>query len=110
MKSKSGMRQFIWSFLLVAALAMFASCGGGNSGASSNNTEYAYVANWASSNISQYTIGANGVLTAMAASAVGAGSDPFRVTVDPSGKYAYVANFGQSSGLGGGNISQYTIG
>lgn len=40
----------------------------------------------------------------MAAPTVAAGTGPVSVTVDRSGKYAYVANFTS------GNISQYAIG
>jgi 6-phosphogluconolactonase (cycloisomerase 2 family) len=65
---------------------------------------YAYVANYGSDTVSQYTIGANGALTPMPTPTVSAGSSPTSVTVDPSGKYVYVANYGNSS------VSQYTIG
>ena len=40
----------------------------------------------------------------MATATVAAGPSPMAVTVDPSGRYAYVANGG------GNNVSQYTIG
>ena len=65
---------------------------------------FAYVANFDSNNISQYTIGADGSVTAMTTATVAAGTQPFSVTVDPSGKHAYAANYGSN------NISQYTIG
>jgi len=64
---------------------------------------YAYVANAGDGTVSQYTIAANGSLTAMTTATVAAGTTPHSVTVDPSGKYAYVANSGSN------NISQYTI-
>jgi 6-phosphogluconolactonase len=54
--------------------------------------KYAYVANQGSNNVSQYTIGANGSLTAMSNATVAAGASPVSVAVDPSGTYAYVAN------------------
>ena len=73
--------------------------------------EYAYVANSNttnlvnnSSSISQYTVGATGALTPMNPATVAAGTNPVSVTVDNSGQYAYVANFGSN------NVSQYTIG
>ncbi len=65
---------------------------------------YAYVPNNFNNTVSQYTIGVNGSLTAMAASAVAAGAGPYAVTVDPTGRYVYVTN------QGGGSVSQYTIG
>jgi 6-phosphogluconolactonase len=58
----------------------------------------------APSTISAYSINAStGALTAVAGSPFGAGIQPFSVTVDPSGMFAYVAN------LGSGTISAYTI-
>jgi DNA-binding beta-propeller fold protein YncE len=70
--------------------------------------QYAYVANFGNSvasNISQYTIGTNGDLAPnTTAPTVGVGVNPISITVDPSGQYAYVANFGDST------VSQYTIG
>ena len=70
----------------------------------SNAYKYAYVANSGSNNISQYTIGTDGALTAMASATVPAGTAPYSVTVDQSGQYVYVANSGSNT------VSQYTIG
>ena len=68
---------------------------------------YAYVVNAGSNDISQYTIAANGTLTALATATVTAGLSPYSITVVPSGlnagKYAYVAN------KGGNNVSEYNI-
>ena len=72
------------------------------------NGLYAYVANTYTGNgfntISQYTIGMGGALSAMNPDAFAEGSFPWFVTVDPSGRYAYVANFGFST------VSLCTIG
>jgi YVTN family beta-propeller protein len=65
---------------------------------------YAYVVNAGSNDISQYTIAANGTLTALATATVAAGTTPYSIAVDPLGQYAYVANYGSNS------VSQYTIG
>ncbi|MGA7749574.1 MAG: beta-propeller fold lactonase family protein [Gallionella sp.] len=69
---------------------------------------YAYVANYGSNNVSEYTI-SSGVLTPNTAetptATIAAGSNPFSVTVDPSGEYVYVVN----SGTNPGTISQYSI-
>ncbi|MWL91579.1 beta-propeller fold lactonase family protein [Cupriavidus sp. SW-Y-13] len=62
-----------------------------------------YVTNAGSSAVSQYTIGEGGTLTPISPASVGAVSTPYSVSVDPSGKYAYVAGWG-------GVVSQYTIG
>jgi YVTN family beta-propeller protein len=71
---------------------------------------FAYVANFGSDNVSAYTINAStGVLTeidqngATAGTAVAAGSHPFSISIDPSGKFAYVAN------LDSDTVSAYTI-
>ena len=68
---------------------------------------YAYVANDIGNNVSEYTI-SSGVLTLNTSTAnstgtVNAGLNPVSVTVDPTGQYAYVANYGD------GTVSQYTI-
>jgi len=56
-----------------------------------------------SGTISQFTIGNNGALTAMATPTVVADAGVSSVTVDPTGKYLYATN------RGAGTISQYTI-
>jgi 6-phosphogluconolactonase (cycloisomerase 2 family) len=53
--------------------------------------------------VSQYTIDAGGALSAMSPATVATGSRPFSVAVDPTGRYAYVANYT------GHTVSQYTI-
>ena len=73
-------------------------------GTPSSATLYAYVANYSSNTVSQYTIGTGGALTAMSTATVTAGYGPFSVAVDPFSKYAYVANTGSNT------VSQYTIG
>ena len=57
-----------------------------------------------SSNVSAYTINATtGALTPVPGSPFEAGLRPFSVVVDPTGKFAYVANYGSN------NVSAYTI-
>lgn len=65
--------------------------------------KYVYVANYQASDVSQYAIGADGALRPMVPSRVAAGTNPAAVVVEPSGRYAYVANYG-------GTVSQYTVG
>lgn len=68
--------------------------------------QFAYVANSHSGTISVYTINqTTGALTS--GFAVAAGTYPRSIAVDPSRKFAYVANEG--SGGGYGTISVYTI-
>ena len=63
----------------------------------------AYVANSGATSVSQYTIGTSGALTPMATPTVAAGSSPRSVTVDPLGRFAYVANFSSN------NVSAYMV-
>ena len=71
---------------------------------------FAYVANscvttrdCSAGTVSAYTINSStGALSAVASSPFAAGDDPQSVTVDPSGRFAYVANEGDS-------VSAYTI-
>ncbi len=65
--------------------------------------KFAYVANFGSNNVSAYTINSStGVLTAVSGSPFVAETNPTSVTVDSTGRFAYVAN-------AGGNVSAYTI-
>jgi len=70
--------------------------------------KYAYVTNTEDKNISQYTIGANGALTANGTKSIGVGLGPNSLAIDPSGKYAYVSNYGNVATTPG-TISQFTI-
>jgi 6-phosphogluconolactonase (cycloisomerase 2 family) len=72
--------------------------------------KFAYVANDVSGNVSAFSIDAStGALMAVSGSPFPAGSGlqpvtvPFSVTVDPSGKFAYVANFSS------GDVSAFSI-
>ena len=68
--------------------------------------QFAYVANADSSNVSGYTINAaTGALTAIPGSPFPARSNPASVAVDPTGKFAYVAN----SNSDFNEVSGYTI-
>ena len=74
--------------------------------------EYAYVANYGDGTnpgtVSEYTIDATtGALTPITGSPVATGVGPESVTVDPTGKYAYVAD--RSGGINPGTVSEYTI-
>ena len=93
----------------VIGLLLLAACGGGGGGGdgggggggATNIPRYAFVANINDNSVSSYVVDADsGRLKYIGKAA--AGSQPQSVTVDPSGKYAYVAN-------DGGNVSQYTI-
>jgi 6-phosphogluconolactonase len=82
----------------------------------SPNGKYAYVADYACAGpgcvaaqgtISQYTVGADGSLTAMSPATVNTGSPtsrPNSLIVDPTSAYLYVANTGD------GTVSEFNIG
>ena len=104
-------------------ISLLVSCGGGGSGgglpASATYTpKFTFVANSVSNDISVYTIDSStGALTQVSCGPNGttgcngtveptnfvAGTSPGSVTVDPSGKFAYVTNSGS------GDVSAYTI-
>jgi DNA-binding beta-propeller fold protein YncE len=72
--------------------------------------KYVYVANTGSAappavagTISQFSIGALGLLTPIGTGTVAAGLGVSSVTVDPTGSYAYATNRGESS------LSEYSI-
>lgn len=64
--------------------------------------EYAYASNQSDNTVSQYTIGAGGVLKLIGTQA--AGAEPNAIAVVPSGRYLYVANWNDNT------LSEYTIG
>src|SRR5260370_29781003 len=58
-------------------------------------SEFAYVVNNGSNSVSIYSVDSNtGVLTKVGGSQFPAGSRPESVAVDPSGRFAYVVNYG----------------
>ena len=102
-------KKIIFHALFLVSMLLSACGGGGGGGGGTTTVRSAYVANSGDGTISQYTIGGGGALTPKGtptvASMVGnPGSSPTSVTVDPAGKYAYVANSGNEV------ISQFTIG
>lgn len=71
----------------------------------------AYVTNKIDNTVSQFKINLDGTLTSIGAP-VNTGVTPNVVTVDPTGRFAYVANFGDNPGSGGTQgttVSQYLI-
>jgi 6-phosphogluconolactonase (cycloisomerase 2 family) len=71
--------------------------------------EYAYVANRYSNNISAYAINAStGALTQVQGSPFATGYGAYAVAIDPTGRFAYVANDGTGSGSQG-NVSGFAI-
>jgi len=80
-----------------------------NAGRTKTVAEFAYVANLYSNSVSAYAINAsNGALTQVQGSPFAAGYGAYAVAIDPTGKFAYVANNGTSSGKQG-NVSAFGI-
>ncbi len=71
--------------------------------ANSPGAAFAYMASGGNT-VSQYTIGANGALTPMTPATVAAGTGSQSIAADPSGKFAYTANWKSN------NLSLYSIG
>ncbi len=71
----------------------------------------AYVANLTdgpTNGVSQYGIGAGGLLAAKSPATVASGLQPIAVAVSPDGKSVYVTNSDQTAGSG--SVSQYDVG
>ena len=93
-----------WSRLLLAGASAAAVLG---VAASAQAAPYAYVANAdgdGPSDVSQFNIGAGGLLSALSPPTVAAGSGPEGVAVSPDGKSVYVTNLGDNT------LSQYDVG
>ena len=70
--------------------------------------EFVYVANHYSDNVSAYAIDAStGALTEVKGSPFGTSYGPYGVAIDPSGKFAYVAN--NCAAGKPGSVSAFTI-
>jgi DNA-binding beta-propeller fold protein YncE len=72
--------------------------------ASAHADQYVYVANAGSGDVSQYSVGAGGAVTALSPARVGAGDTPSDVVVSPDRKSVYVTNSGDDT------VSQYDVG
>jgi 6-phosphogluconolactonase (cycloisomerase 2 family) len=74
---------------------------------------YAYATNTAApavlGTISQYSIGLDGTLMALAPASVPAGYNAFSIAINPAGTYAYVANYNKTGNPANSTLSQYSI-
>src|SRR5271167_4841664 len=77
-------------------LSGLSGCGSGGSVTTTPppaNLQLAYVANYTDNTVSGYVINSSaGALTPDSAGPFPAGTGPFSIAVEPSGKFAYVAN------------------
>jgi 6-phosphogluconolactonase (cycloisomerase 2 family) len=65
---------------------------------------YAYATNRVDGNVSQFSVNADGSLSAMSPATVAAGDTPTSIAFDRSGKFVYVTNVGDKT------VSQYSVG
>ena len=72
------------------------------------NGKYLYATDNGGDDVSQYSVGLDGTLTALAPATVGAGSEPVQIAVSPDGHNVYVANSAISGGTG--SVSVYHVG
>ncbi len=68
-------------------------------------TVYAYATNFDDNTVSMYELNpdGSGSLIAQSPATVAAGTNPFSISVEPTGEYVYVSNWGSN------NVSQYKI-
>jgi 6-phosphogluconolactonase (cycloisomerase 2 family) len=73
-------------------------------------SSYAYLSNINGNTVSEFGIGANGTLSSLSPPSVAAGTEPVFLAFDPTGKYAYEANYTVDVSAGPGTVSQYAVG
>jgi 6-phosphogluconolactonase (cycloisomerase 2 family) len=71
---------------------------------------YAYLSNINGKSVSEFAIGTNGALTDLNPASVATGTEPVYLAFDPTGRYAYEANYTLDFSSGPGTVSQYTVG
>ncbi len=71
---------------------------------------YAYVSNINGNTLSEYGISASGTLSSLNPASVPTGTEPVFLAFDPTGKYAYEANYTVDVSSAQGTVSQYTVG
>ena len=73
-------------------------------------SSYAYLSNINGDSISEFGIGTAGTLTSLNPASVPAGAESTFLAFDPTGKYAYEANYTIDVSSPPGTVSQYTVG
>jgi 6-phosphogluconolactonase len=73
-------------------------------------SSYAYLSNINGKTVSEYGIGADGTLSSLNPASVAAGTEPVFLAFDPTGKYAYEANYTVDLSSAQGTVSQYALG
>jgi len=73
-------------------------------------SSYAYLSNINGNTVSEYGIGADGTLSSLNPASVPTGTEPVYLAFDPTGKYAYEANYTVDYSSAQGTVSQYAVG
>jgi 6-phosphogluconolactonase (cycloisomerase 2 family) len=73
-------------------------------------SSYAYLSNIDGNTVSEYGIGPDGTLTSLNPASVPTGTEPVFLAFDPTGKYAYEANYTVDVSSATGTVSQYAVG
>jgi 6-phosphogluconolactonase len=71
---------------------------------------YVYLSNINGKSVSEFAIGTDGALADLNPASVAAGTEPVYLAFDPTGKYAYEANYTVDLASPPGSVSQYTVG
>lgn len=73
-------------------------------------SSYAYLSNINGKSISEYGIGTDGTLSSLNPPSVASGTEPVFLAFEPTGKYAYEANYTVDFSAAPGTVSQYAVG
>jgi 6-phosphogluconolactonase (cycloisomerase 2 family) len=73
-------------------------------------SSYAYLSNINGKTVSEFGIGADGTLSSLNPGSVATGTEPVFLAFDPTGKYAYEANYTVDLSSAQGTVSQYALG
>jgi len=71
---------------------------------------YAYLSNINGNTVSEYGINADGTLSSLNPASVATGTEPVYLAFDPTGRYAYEANYTVDYSSAQGTVSQYAVG
>jgi YVTN family beta-propeller protein len=72
-------------------------------------SSYAYLSNINGDTLSEYGIGTDGTLSSLNPASVATGTEPVFLAFDPTGKFAYEANYTVDVSAAQGTVSQYAV-
>jgi 6-phosphogluconolactonase (cycloisomerase 2 family) len=116
MKIGGSISRIVGTVVLSASVLTMTACGGGDDGggvadpggggAGGGASQFAYVANHNSNNVSLFRVDSGGALV-VNGPPIAAGSEPHSINVDPAGRFVYVSNH-ESNFLSAYTINQTT--